>query len=82
MENSPDNVVMVYYKDGIFSYDILGDGLFRELGYTKEEYENPWKKGQELQFTRERLEEAIKSGRNYQDTIELRMPDNMKICSV
>ena len=27
MENSPDNVVMVYYKDGIFSYDILGDGL-------------------------------------------------------
>lgn len=79
MGNSPDNVVMVYYKDGIFSYDILGDGLFRELGYTKEEYENPWKKGQELQFTRERLEEAIKSGRNYQDTIELRMPDNMKI---
>ena len=77
--DTPDNVVMVYYKDGIFSYDILGDGLFRELGYTKEEYENPWKKGQELQFTRERLEEAIKSGRNYQDTIELRMPDNMKI---
>ena len=53
MENFSDNVVLVHYKDGIFRYEILGDGLFRELGYTKEEYEKPWKTGQELQSVRE-----------------------------
>lgn len=79
MENFSDNVVLVHYKDGIFRYEILGDGLFRELGYTKEEYEKPWKTGQELQSVRRELEDAIKSGRNYQDTIEIKMPDNLKI---
>lgn len=79
MENSSDNVVLINYKDGNFKYEILGDGLFRELGYTKEEYEEPWNMGQELQITRQKLAEAVRCGRNYQDTIQVKMPDNMEI---